>query len=282
MRARPLPHSATKPLRMRVRGADGVVAASRQAPAHDFSHVVDALCGHPVQDAGPEAVRGGGVLACGGAVGCAGDVDDDGGPAAGEEFVRAGGVVWAVAVEAAHEDYRWAGFVFGGGFGDADVEGDFLSFILGCTGCVGDGDVFYGCFEERGSFHVGGLLRSVGFSFDFAVDIREAGNAVYGAGAQIEVYLLFLVMGRVGFLDKTFGDGEELFGVLFAIAIVDVLFDKSLKDGGEVFIFAVMEGVERAFAGELPPAYQSSASVAGSDGGCWTYFLFHRADMDSR
>ena len=52
----------------------------------------------PVEDGGPEAVGGGRIVALGGAVGDAGDVEDYGGPAAGEEFVAALGVVWGGSV----------------------------------------------------------------------------------------------------------------------------------------------------------------------------------------
>jgi len=94
MRARPLCDDTSELGSVRVCGADGVVAAGGEAPGADLRGVEVGLGADPVENRGPEAIGGGGVVALGGTVGHAGDVEDDGGPAAGEEFVAAFGIVW--------------------------------------------------------------------------------------------------------------------------------------------------------------------------------------------
>lgn len=72
---------------MCVRRADRVVTPGGEAPGADARGVEVRLAGYPGEDGGPETVWGGGVGARGGAVGDAGDVEDDCCPAAGEELV---------------------------------------------------------------------------------------------------------------------------------------------------------------------------------------------------
>ena len=93
-----LAYGADEARGVRVGGADGVVAAGRQAPGENFAHVEVPFFLHPVEDAGPESVWRSGVAAVRGAVCCAGDIDDDRGPATLEELVAANGVVGSVAV----------------------------------------------------------------------------------------------------------------------------------------------------------------------------------------
>ncbi|KAI6804542.1 hypothetical protein KC361_g46 [Hortaea werneckii] len=177
--------------------------ARARRSAQDFAHVEAPVLRHPVEDAGPEAVGRGVVFAVGGTVGCARDVDDDGGPAAGEEFVRADGVVRSVAVEAAHEDDGRGGVGFGGAVRDADVEWDLLALVVGGCGGVGDADVLDGCLEEGGGSHVHVLLSLVGCLFDVGVDMSMASCFLPALASSSPSLLSRSAVGRNSFVYST-------------------------------------------------------------------------------
>jgi hypothetical protein len=79
--------------RMRVRGADCVVPARREAPADDALHVERALALHPIEDRRPQSIGRLGVPAIRGTICRSGNVGNDRCPAACGELVGAYGVV---------------------------------------------------------------------------------------------------------------------------------------------------------------------------------------------
>jgi hypothetical protein len=149
-----------------------------------------------------------------------------------------------MAVEAAHQNDSRAGLGFGGGGRDADVERDFLPFVFVRAGGVRNEFVLDGHIEKSGTLQISLLLSFIRFLLDVAVDVGKAGYAVDGAGSQVHVdgfLLLPFIFQRVCFLDQLFTCWQELVGVFDAVAVVDALFDQRLEDGGEVFVFAVVD-----------------------------------------
>ena len=94
------------------------------------------------------------------------------------------------------------------------------------------------------------------------IDVRKARYAVDCAGSQIKVFCgLFIATGyRVRPLDQILACWDEFVCIFFAVAIVYAFLDEGVEDGLEVLEFAVVEGVEGAGAGELPPGL-SLASI---------------------
>lgn len=127
-----------------------------------------------------------------------------------------------------------------------------LIFLRACR--MRDLDILNRTLEQRSGFHIGLLLRFVGGGLYGAIDVGEAGDTVDGASAEVDGYGggFVAAAGFVGLGYEVFGSGEEFFGVFVAVAIVDALFDEGLEDGGEVLVFAVVEGVEGAFAWKFP------------------------------
>jgi len=115
------------------------------------------------------------------------------------------------------------------------------------------------------------LLRLPGVPLDGAADpgigrdVGKAGDAVDGAGAQVQVRGPLLVAQAerdVGLGREALGDGDEGLRVLDRGAVVDVVGDEVGEDGLKVLVLAVVEGVEGFGALDV-------SNVMNVEGGVW-------------
>jgi hypothetical protein len=165
VRAGAVADRAREPRGVRVREADGVVPARRQAPGDDLARVELGHGADVVEDRGEEPVRGQRVRPARGAVRNAGDVADHGRPAALEVGVCPLRVVRPVPVQPCYEQHHRARVGLGRCGRRADVQWDFLAISL--VGILErEYHFLYGHVPERCPLHVRLLLRLVCLDFE--------------------------------------------------------------------------------------------------------------------
>lgn len=160
-----------------------------------------------------------------------------------------------MSIQPTHQKNSRHGSLFARPLGPPHIQGHLRPLILFRPRRVRNLDVLNRTLEQRRSFHIRLLLRLISLRLDRAVDIRKSRDSIHGAGAKVDLngglFVSFFRFG-VSLRDEIFGRREEFFRVLVAVAVVDSLLDEGFEDGGEVFVLAVVEGVEGAFAGEFP------------------------------
>lgn len=160
-----------------------------------------------------------------------------------------------MSIQPTHQQHRRHRLLLTRAFRKPYIQRNFLPLILLRSRRVRNLHILNRTLEQARRFQIRLFLCLVCGDFDVAVDVGKSSNTVDSAGAEVDVdggLLVSLFSFRVALRDEVFGGGEEFFGVFDAVAVVDALFDAGLEDGCEVFVFAVVEGVEGAFAREFP------------------------------
>lgn len=151
-----------------------------------------------------------------------------------------------MAIQTAHQDNSRDRIVFARALWYADVQWQCVPLVFCCAGRVRNFDILDRDIKQRCGFHVRLLLRRVHISFQIAVDIWESCNPVHGTGPQVDSNS-FIFRSRfellVCDLHQCFGGRYEFSSVVIGIAVVYGLVHQRLKDGREVFVFAVVERV---------------------------------------
>ena len=218
---------------VRVSGPDGIEATRTQAPNNNLVGVhIRSTGGDVVQHAGEQTVWGIRVPCISRAVCCAGDLEDDGGPATRDDLVRALAVIRPVPVETRHEHYDGDGRASIGFCGRANIDRD-VSAVERRTVGVRHDDFGDGGSPERSGLEVDLLLAVKGIPFDVlgitlvgVVDVWEARDAVHHCGtAKVFRCLLGLatLLCVLGLLLEVRSNRQEGVRVFVRSRIVDVI-----------------------------------------------------------